>query len=211
MSLSQYRVTLPNVTMGIGMVLCAIINKSNNILRIYDISFLNSQVVAITGILYGCEVRRYTSNPTLKGPCFDTNLAENWGDVIIHSGWGGVPGGSYDVFKRFMWSGDEVASGEAINADSREVIGWFRRIWCPNAVDGLVQPLTIRKGQMLTVHVNASFGGVAEVSCLVDVEVLFTLELGSSNGGSVKTIVANNYPMIYVPSGKVAELTSKIT
>lgn len=211
MSLSQYRVTLPNVTMDIGKVLCAIINKSNNILRIYDLSLLNSQAVAITGILYGCEVRRYTATPTLKGPCFDTNLAENWGNVIIHSGWGGVPGGSHDVFRRFMWSGDEVAAGEGINADSREVIDWFRRVWCPNAVGGPVQPLTIRKDQMLTVHVNASFGAVAEVSCLVDVEVLFTLELGPSNGGSVKTLVANNYPMIYVSQGKVTELTSKVS
>lgn len=210
MSLSQYRVVLPNVTVAIGKALCAIINKSNNILRVWDICLLNSQSAAITGILYGLEVRRYTPTPTLKGPCFDTNLAENWANVIIHAGWGGTPSGSYSVFRRFMWSGDEVAAGEAINADSREIVDWFRRIWCPNAQGGTVQALTLRNDQMLTVHVNASYGGTAEVSCLVDVEVLFTLELGA-DGGAVKTLVANNYPMIYVPQGKAAELTSKVT
>ena len=209
MSLSQYRITLPNVTVAIGQVLCAIINKSNNVLRIYDIALLSSQAIAITGILYGLEVRRYSPTPTLKGPCFDTNLAENWGNVIIHAGWGGVPSGTYAVFRRFMWSGDEVSAGEAINADSRQIVDWFRRVWCPNAQDGKVQPLTIRNDQMFTIHVNASYGGVAEVSCLVDVEILFSLEVGSSNGGVVETIVAKNFPMDYVKATKVKELRSK--
>ncbi len=211
MSLSQYRVTIPNVTVAIGKVLCAIINKSNNILRIYDIALLNSQAVAITGVLYGLEVRRYSPTPTLKGPCFDTNVADNWGNVIIHAGWGGVPSGIYSIFRRFMWSGDEVVAGEAINADSAETIDWFRRVWCPNAKDGSVQPLAIRNDQMLTIHVNASYGGVAEVSCLVDVEVLFTLEVGSSDGGVVETIVAKNFPMDYVKTAKAKELRSKFS
>lgn len=209
MSLSQYRITLPNVTVAIGKVLCAIINKSNNIFRIYDLSLLTSQAVAITGILYGLEIRRYSPTPILKGPCFDTNIAENWGNVTIHTGWGGVPSGTYNVFRRFMWSGDEVAAGEAINADSARTVDWFRRVWCPNAQDGKVQPLTLRNDQMLTIHVNASYGSVQEVSCLVDVEVLFSLELGSSNGGVVETIVAKNFPMDYVKATGAKELRSK--
>lgn len=211
MSLSEYRVNLPDVTVAINKVLCAIINKSNNILRIYDIALLNSQATAITGVFYGLEVRRYVAPLDLKGPCLDTNVAENWGNVIIHAGWGGVPSGSYSVFRRFMWSGDAVSAGEAMNADSREVVDCFRRVWCPNSQDGLVQPLTIRKDQMLTVYVNGSFGGVTEVSCLVDVEVLFTLEVGPSNGGAVETIVAKNFPMEYVKAGTAKELRSKFT
>lgn len=170
---------------------------------------LNSQAATITGILYGLEVRRYSPTPALKGPCFDTNIAENWGNVIIHTGWGGVPSGIYSVFRRFMWSGDEVATNEAINADSAETIDWLRRVWCPNAQDGKIQPLTIRNDQMFTIHVNASYGGVAEVSCLADVEILFSLEVGSSNGGVVETIVAKNFPMDYVKDTKAKELRSK--
>ncbi len=197
------------MTVAIGKVLCAMINKSQNILRIYDVSLLASQAVAVTGILYGLEVRRYSPTPLLKGPCFDTNIAENWANVIIHTGWGGAPSGSYAVFRRFMWSGDEVAAGEAINADYCQTVDWFRRVWCSNAQDGKVQPLTLRNDQMLTIHVNASYGGVAEVSCLVDVDVLFTLEVGPSNGGVVETIVAKNFPMDYVKASEVKELRSK--
>lgn len=151
-----------------------VLNGGARVLRIRRIWLLNVQTAAVTGVLCGGSVRRYSgAGIGLSGSTPVTPVAHDSGNSALSSvtiGTAGTPAGAtVETLRNYAWSSDEAAVSGA-TVDELEMLPAYGLIWDAGYADGNVQPLVIRPNEMLCIY------NVSGAAGLVDVAVEFTDE-----------------------------------
>jgi len=155
---------------------------------------LNSQTVTITGVMCSGQIRKY-ANAGISGSSAYDRLNQLFTNIWFQTG--GTPSGTYSTIRRYAFSSDEIAVGGTA-VDELETMFKYP-LW--RVIEPL-QPLTLRQNEMLVIWNNT--GSIGQV----EIEVELTIEIIPD--GVAETIVAKDYPMNYIKSGKAGELRSKI-
>lgn len=154
--------------------MAAVLNShASEILKIRRVGILNSQTVAVTGVLCSIEMRGYFSgSPGLTAPTAITPTAHdstNTAPASATYGHAGTIAGTATTFRRIFWSSDEAAISTA-TSDELETFVPLNIIFDAGYGDSNVQPMTLRQTQMAMVY------NVSGAAGLLDSWIEFTKE-----------------------------------
>lgn len=150
---ASFTASFLDVTFGNNKSLATIFNGSGSslIVRIYRITMLNNQTVAVAnGVITVVELRRITANSggsaglTLKHDSNTTNLDSN---ITVVTGSTDTVG--TDAYRRFLWSTDEPAA-TAATIDEWQCIPIFNTVWSSGYSETELDPIVLREGEGLT-------------------------------------------------------------
>jgi len=168
----SFTLSAPAVVIGNNKSLVALMNgaSSTKVVRVREIYLVNSQTVAVTGVVATVSLRRitgFTAGTALTPVANDTNDTLNVNVTAAH---GATVSGEFTAFlQRWYLSTDEwgvgAADAESAAATMQAHFPVFRRS------DAEMRPLTMRPGQGLTIkcETNSTAGSF-------DIIVAFTQE-----------------------------------
>lgn len=157
---TSYTASFLGVTFGNNKSLATIYNRSGSslIVRIYRITILNNQTVAVTnGVLTTIELRKISAstvganvagNPGVNVLKHDTNSANLHANIEVSTGATDTVGA--DTFRRFMWSTDEPAA-TAATIDEWECLPVFNIVWDSGYADTNLDPIVLRANEGLSI------------------------------------------------------------
>lgn len=152
----------------------AVLNShATEVLKIRRVGVLNSQSVAVTGVLCQLEMRGYfAGGVSLTTPTAVTPTAHdstNTAPTTATYGHAGTIAGTATTFRRVFWSSDEAAISTG-TLDELETFVPLNIIFDAGYGDANVQPMTLRTTQMALVY------NVTGAAGLLDTWIEFTKE-----------------------------------
>lgn len=135
-----------------GGAMVGLMNAGARVLRVRRIGYINDQTVAVTGVVVGGEIRRYTgagwTTPTALTPV--SHDTTNSALSSVTAGHAGTPTGTSAVLRRYFASSDEPKLSTLQNNELEAIIP-FGVIWDAGYGDSNVQPLTLRTNESVIV------------------------------------------------------------
>lgn len=168
------------VAWAAGKNMLAISNHTGSgvVLRIYRLYLINVSTGAVTGAMCTLDVMRFTSVSSFTGGSaisfikLDTNSTTPPATVLANAGTTTSLTKSAEVFRRVLWSNDEVASAGTGVEDITTMIPLCKIF--DTGLNSNVEPIVLREGEGLVLFTPASGGGTYAGSVDIAAELTIT-------------------------------------